>query len=139
ETGKREAQADSRLIRDEHNRALADLETGIRMVAELRSQLSQASAEQGRLAALVQEHEVARDHLIAEHHRALDDVETSRREALAELRAQLEQSSAEQKGLIARIQEHEGERDSVLAEHPQTVADMETGKHEALAELRSQP
>jgi len=137
-----EQEREQDLMRAEHHRALADLETSKGLaLAELRGQLAERVAAQDRLAARVEELELARNHLIAEHHRALDDVETSRREALAvaaESRSRLEQSSAEQSSLTARIQEHERERDRVIAEHHRTVADMETGKRDALAELRSQ-
>src|SRR6185436_14824232 len=59
------------------------------VVAVLRAQLSATSAEQSRLAARVEEHERDRDRMTAEHHQAVADLETSKREALAGLRAQL--------------------------------------------------
>jgi hypothetical protein len=126
------------LVRAEHHRALAGLETSNGLgLAELRSQLAQASAEQGRLAARIEEHELARDRLIAEHHQALDDVETGKREALAELRSQLEQSSAEQGRLAARVEGPDGERELTRAEHDRALADLETGKR-VVAELGRQ-
>jgi hypothetical protein len=126
-------------MRAEHHRALADLETSKNVaLTELRSQLSQASPEQSRLAARVEEQERERDRLIAEHHRALADLEAGKREALAELRSQLAQASAEQSRLAARAEEPERERDLMRAEHHRALADLEASKHVALAELRAQ-
>jgi hypothetical protein len=76
--------------------------------------------------------------VIAEHHGALADLETGKREALAELRSQLSQAFADQRLLAARVDDQELERDRVKAEHNRTVADLESGKRDALAELRSQ-
>ena len=102
------------------------METGKReALAELRSQLSQAFADQRRLAARVEEHERERDSVIAEHHRALADMETGKREALAELRSQLSQAFADQRRLASRADEHELERDRM---RPSTTGphDLET-------------
>ena len=103
-------------------------------LAELRSRLSQALAEQSRLAARVEEHERERDRLSAEHQWALAGLETSKRAALAELRSQLSQTSAEQSRLAARVEEHERERDRMSTEHRRAIADLEASKIEALAE-----
>jgi len=108
-------------------------------LADLRSQLAEAFAEQSRLAARVEEHEGERDRMTVEHHRAIADLETSKREALAKLRSQLSQAIAEQGRLaVGADEEHERERDRMTAEHQQAIADLETSKREALAELRSQ-
>ena len=133
-----EQEREQDLVRAEHHRTLADVETrkGLAL-AELRSQLEQSLAEQGRLAAQVEERELARDRLIAEHHGALDDVEASKREALAELRSQLEQSLAERDRLAVLVEGPERERDLIRAEHDRALADLETGKRD-VAELRRQ-
>ena len=125
----------------EHQRALGDLETRKReALADLRSQLSQALTEQGRVAARAEEeHERERDRMSAEHHRALADLETSKREALATLRSQLSRVLAEQGCLTAQADEaHELERDRMSAEHQRGIADLESSKRDALAYLRSQ-
>jgi hypothetical protein len=70
----------------------------------------------------------------AEHHQALADLETGKRQALAGLRAQLAQTTAEQSGLAARVEELERERDHMIGEHHQALADLEISKREALAE-----
>ena len=70
----------------------------------------------------------------AEHHQALADLETSKREALAGLRAQLAQTTAEQSRLAARLEEQEREHDRMSAEHRRAIADLQTSKREALAE-----
>ena len=113
------------LMRAAHQRALGDLHARVD-VAERELDLRRA------------DHDRALEQLIAEHHRALADVEAGKREALDEARSQQAQALADQRRLVARLEEHERERDSLIAEHRRVLADMETGKGEALAELRSQ-
>jgi hypothetical protein len=124
----------------DHHRALADVETSKReALGELRSQLSQAFADQRRLAARVDEQELERDRMRAEHYRALADLETRKRDALAELRSQLSQTAAERSRILAAAAgEHERERDRMSAEHNLAIADVQASKGDALAELRSQ-
>ena len=92
------------------------METGKReALAELRSQLSQAFADQRRLAARADEQELERDRMSAEHHRALADLETRKRDALAELRSaslSARPRTEPQPFLAARAEEHERERES---------------------------
>jgi DNA repair exonuclease SbcCD ATPase subunit len=76
--------------------------------------------------------------MIAEHHQALGDLETSKRDALAALRAQLAQTTAEQRRLAARVEDQESERDRMIAERHQALGDLETSKHDALAAMRAQ-
>ena len=59
------------------------------VVAELRGQLSQASAAESRMAARAEEQKREENLMRAEHHQALVDLETSKDVALAELRSQL--------------------------------------------------
>jgi hypothetical protein len=141
-------------IAAEHRAAVATLEQSLALanqeaalgrdqtrqtLAELRSQLAQAIAEQSRLAARVEEHEGEREGMTAEHQRALGDLETRRREALADLRSQLSQALTEQGRVAARAEEeHERERDRMSADYHRVLADLETSKREALATLRSQ-
>jgi hypothetical protein len=107
-------------------------------LAQLHSQLAQTSAEQSGQAARLEEQERERDRLIAEHQRALSDLDARKREALAELRSQLSQVFADQRRLAARADEQELERDRMSADHYLALADLETRKRDALAELRSQ-
>jgi hypothetical protein len=104
----------------------------------LRLQLSQAFDDQRRLTARIEEHERERDSVIADHHRALADMETGKRDALAGLRAQLSRALADQRRVAARADDLELERDRLRAEHYRALADLETRKRDALAELRSQ-
>jgi hypothetical protein len=106
-------------------------------LAELRSKLVQALAEQSRMAARAEEQKRQQDLMRAEHHRALADLETSKDVALAELRSQLAQTSAEEGRLAARVEEFESELDLLRAEHHRALADLEVGK-DVVAELRRQ-
>ena len=106
-------------------------------LADLRSELVQALAEQSRMAAHAEEQKREQDLMRAEHHRALVDLETSKDVALAELRSQLAQTSAEQGRLAARVEEFERELDLIRAEHHEALADLEAGKG-VVAELRRQ-
>ena len=68
-----------------HNVAIADLQANkAAALAELRSQLSRAAAEQNRLTALLEEHDRGRERMGAEHRRAIADLQVSKREAVAE-------------------------------------------------------
>ncbi|PYR26778.1 MAG: hypothetical protein DMF92_17720 [Acidobacteria bacterium] len=141
-------------IAAEHQAAVATLEQSLALanqeaalsrdrtrqtLAELRSQLAQALVEQSRLATREEEHEGERDHMIAEHQRALGDLEASKREALVDLRSQLSQALTEQRQVAARAEEeHERERHRMSAESDLARADLETSKREALATLHSQ-
>ena len=143
------AERELELLRAEHHRGLADLQAATGVVANLRHQLSHASAERARLAERVEaaereldlrraEHEGAHERLIAEHHQALADAETGKREALDEWRSQQSRALAHQRRLVERLEEHERERDNLIAEHQRALADTETAKSAALAELHSQ-
>ena len=120
----------------EHQRGIADLETSKRdALAYLRSQISQAAAEERRLAARAEELERERDRVSIDHERAIADLETRKRDALAELRLQLSHTSSAEKGRLAeRIEELERERDRMSDEHRRAIADLQASKSEALAD-----
>src|SRR5204862_109374 len=71
------------LIRAEHDRALADLETGKRLVAELQWQLPQASANECAPPPRVQQREVDPEVLLPGPHRAVAQRAPTRRPAWA--------------------------------------------------------
>jgi non-ribosomal peptide synthetase component F len=76
----------------------------------LRGQLEQASAEQSRLTARIEEHERERDRLLAAHQQVLTEAETSK----ADLREQLSQAFGEQSRLAARADEQDLEQDRIV-------------------------
>jgi hypothetical protein len=117
--------------------AALGLEQSRQALAESRSNLAQALAEQSRLTAHAEEQEREQDLLRGEHHRTLIDLETRRDAALAELRSQLERTTVEQGSLAARVEVSERELDLIHAEHHRTLADLEAGKG-VVAELRRQ-
>ena len=136
----------------EHQRALADVQTGTRDELEaLERRLQAAAAEHGRLQALVEEDAVDRERIAADHRAAVDTLQQSlararedaalqveqSRQALAESRSALAQSLAEQSGIAERVEEQTREQDLIRAEHHRALADVETSKREALDELPS--
>jgi hypothetical protein len=121
----------------EREEAALELDQSRQALAELRSELVQALAEQGRMVARANEQKGEQDLLRAEYHRTLVDLETSKDVALAGLRAELARTSAEQGSLAARLEVAERELDLIRAEHHGALADLEAGKS-VVAELRRQ-
>jgi hypothetical protein len=117
--------------------AARDFEQSRQALAELRSELAQALAGQSRMAAHAEKQKREHDLMLAEHHRALVDLEASKDAALAEWRTQLARTSAEQDSLAARVEVAERELDLLRAEHNRALTDLEAGNGVA-ADLRRQ-
>ena len=118
---------------EQSRQALADLEVSKHSaMAELLAQLTQTSAEQARLAARLEaaerelgsqraEHERAHDGLIAEHQRALADVQTGKRDELQALERRLQAAAAEHRRLQALVEEGAADRERIAADHRAAV------------------
>jgi predicted ABC-type ATPase len=122
----------------EQSLALANQEAAVsrdqtrQTLAELRSQLAEALAEQSRLATREEEHEGERDHMIAEHQRALGDLETSKLRALVgDHEIQRERIAAEHQAAVTTI-----EQSLALANQEAALSREQTSQ--TLAEVRSQ-
>ena len=145
-----EYEADRRRVAADHQAAVDTLEQSLarageeaareheqarQALAELRSELAQAVAGQSSMASRAEEQKREHDLVLAEHHRALVDLEAGKDAALAELRSELARTSAEQGDLAARFEVAVRELDLLRAEHRQALTDLETA-HGAAAELR---
>ena len=127
----------------EHHRALVVLETGKRDELEaLEQRLQAATAEHGRLQALVEEGAIDRQRIAADHRAALDTIQ----QALAESQSELANSLAEQSRVAARAEEqtreqellraeHARAHDHLIAEHHRALADLETARRDELGAL----
>jgi hypothetical protein len=120
----------------EHDLAVADLQASKEAaLAELRAELSAAAAaEHHRLTALLEEHDLGKKRMGAEHRRAVEDLQASQEAALAKLRAELSAAVSEHHRLTALLEEHELGKERMGAEHRRAIADLQASKREAVEE-----
>jgi len=74
---------------------------------------------------------------MAEHRRALADMETAKGAELGELRSQLSQAIGDQRRLAAHADEQKRELDRLRAEHDTALTDVENRNRDVLVELHS--